>query len=1220
MDIRQLNRMCATFQARLRAALLRVGLSRIVILALVLLPILLIVDWWVHLSTLWRCVNLVLYLGLLGSAAWWTVLRPMSQRWDMRETLFYLDSVAPPREGMLLELRELLDAQDIQELDSDRGRAFASEATEQIGAVLAQARRAEAFQKERIRRWLVSTLVVVVAFAIVSIPLASHVRIGCTRLFNPFSTLRWPHRTTIALAEPERGWTIPQMESLTIKGTVTGVRPAHVTFSYRDKSTGYSIREKITVLEDGTFRYTFPEVREPLTFYVKGGDYITDRYTVAIVRRPYLKRIVAHYDYPTYAGIPDRTIESGQLNGLEGTTVRLEFESSMDLEKALFVQDDKEPEALRKVSPTQFEKVILLEKDGLYRIELYEQHGYREPKPEVYDIRVTPDNLPEIEILSPGKDMVATRRASVDIAFRCSDDFGLAKVSFFYRVDDEEPSELSDKVTGPISQRGKSSEGRFTWQLRKTDLPKSATVRYFVRVQDINPTGRGLVESTPFEIKLVKASEFHLDAIEAAKRLDAEARIAWENQLRAWKLGRDWVAKGTGKEDDALWQEMLDRQRLSFRAGKAMRMHLQDLTAKYEQNDMAREFMAVRLGVVAENLAKVTESFHPSIDTSMRGAKPRTVADAVEATLKKTRASAQGKFAGQQKLAVLHLERCLKKLFDWRDLQITTVRSTLLHEEQGEVMELTEGIAPKFIGAEIEDLDDADVDKLLTLGKRQQTILDVESELESQLVFMKSKAWQQQRTSIRAPLDTAYAALRSNRVNDNLKRAAKLINNNQPYQIIANQKSALHALDIVRGGLVVAGQKVDKDEPIVLSMVPVETLGDVLKPKPADPTEETDPTDPDMPATRQLSADELLAALPMGSDKLTMALNIAYELQDSANARTKYLHENSSDKEMPRYVDLKQMILLDFQERALRAVELATAEAKPVAPVQDMLRETATELQQSRQLIEKRVLAEGVQQLQADTTATLRDMAQFLAVHKMVEDAAEENRRREGKDAFGRQFLVHDRDLDILLKIAADLNHASLLQNDAVRKLERFQDAEIGNPLLKKIESLNRERTQKALQSVAALAKDAVGQVKALSKDVQTKAGAMGLGQVATLKDSGFKAGAPVTPETVLFTKELASFVAQSIQNIRTLLAERIMTEEEMLAKQPQEFEQITAEEFEQMRDAKTIRERLADDKSLPPEIRETMLRSLNREFPPEYKDLLSAYFASFVPTEKKKK
>jgi hypothetical protein len=44
----------------------------------------------------------------------------------------------------------------------------------------------------------------------------------------------------------------------------------------------------------------------------------------------------------------------------------------------------------------------------------------------------------------------------------------------------------------------------------------------------------------------------------------------------------------------------------------------------------------------------------------------------------------------------------------------------------------------------------------------------------------------------------------------------------------------------------------------------------------------------------------------------------------------------------------------------------------------------------------------------------------------------------------------------------------------------------------------------------------------------------------------------------------------------------------------------------------------LKADTKLPPEVRDIMVRSLNRDFPPRYRDLLAAYYASFVSEEKK--
>src|SRR5208337_2608850 len=116
---------------------------------------------------------------------------------------------------------------------------------------------------------------------------------------------------------------------LPIRASVNGRVPPELVLAYRSQSTGYWIKERIAVRADGSAAYTFPEVREPFSFYLQGGDYTTDTRWVTIIERPYLKRIVAHYEYPDYAGVPNRDVESGQLFGLEGTQVRLEFESSM---------------------------------------------------------------------------------------------------------------------------------------------------------------------------------------------------------------------------------------------------------------------------------------------------------------------------------------------------------------------------------------------------------------------------------------------------------------------------------------------------------------------------------------------------------------------------------------------------------------------------------------------------------------------------------------------------------------------------------------------------------------------------------------------------------------------------------------------------------------------------------------------------------------------------
>ncbi len=1223
MDIKQINRLCLAFQAKLKAALLRVGIARLVILGLALLPLFLFLDWWVHFRTVWRLANLLIYLGLLGATAWWTLVKPLSRHWAKKETLNYIDSVMPAEQAMLLDLYELMEGQDIQETQTPVGKDLADNSIQGIAPIAEQARKAETIEKNRVRQWTKWMGMTALAFVLLCLPLPRHAAIGLIRFFNPFTSLRWPHRTTIVVEEPERGWTIPALESLPVQGLVSGVKPPQITLAYRDDTSGHWIRENIPVGDDDTFRYVFQEVREPVRFYIRGGDYVTDTYQVEIIQRPYIRGITAHYEYPVYAGIPNRSLPSGQLNGLEGTRVRLEIESSMELQKALFIFEEDDPvEMTRHRDGEKFEHQLFLEREGAYRVELYEKHGYREVRPEVYDIRVIPDMRPEVEILSPGRNVSATRRASVDIAFRASDDYGLEQVQFLYQAEgDDEPRELDNTITGPIPQRGQQSEARFTWDLNQTEqIPESGIIRYFVRAKDVNPTGKGITESQAFEINLIRPSEFHLESIERARAIEAEARIAWENQLQAWRIGAQWAAKGTGDENDPLWTDMTDKQNSSIRAARAMSMHLRDLTASYEQNDMHREFMSARLNDIIANLQRVTDDFHRVIDSKMREARPRTADEALPAPLKTKRSQAYGEFKDPQKYAVLHLERALKKLFDWLDLQITSVRTTMLHEEQDEILKLTEAIAPRFIGVEIQDLADSDVDLLLTLGSRQKTMFDVETELEKQLVFMKANAELQRRTSIQEPLDIAYKMLRDHRVNDHLDRAAKAIANSQPYQIIKDQQAALHILDIVRGGLILAGQRVDEDPKITLAMAPVETLGDVVRVEKKTPEEEdllVASAADDEPAER-MTPQEMLAALPIGSDKLSMALDLAWTIQDSVLARTKYLHENSSEKEMPRYVSLKQFILADFQTDAIEMADLAIkeADAPEDKPVRDTIAEVKTEFEQSLKLIRERLIANHTQHIQSDSMSTLRDSMNFVSLRKVVSEAVEENKRRDGKDAFDRKFVVRNEDLDTVADMVNDINYATLVQNDVLRKARRLAEFKDAQGTLADLEKINRARTEKNYEKAAGLMKGVVKKSETLTPDIKARIDESGVGALAGFQGVSLAALEKDADAAIAANENAVSLLARTFQNIRNLLGERERSEVELAAEKPIVHEEVSQEEWERRQSAEFLLEQLKKDTRLPEEVRAIMIRALSQELPEKYKALISAYYASFLQQE----
>jgi hypothetical protein len=1219
-----LERLCDSFRRRLRSLVARAGVCRLVLVALLLLPPLVTLDWWLHLATPWRCLTLAVYLAALAATAWWTLLVPLARRWSNEEVLSYLDGVAPADQGMLLELYELTRAQGIQETESEIGRAMVRQSAEELAPLARQAKTSTAFARRRRGRWLAAAAAAIVLFSAAAVPLAEYLEIGCERLFNPFSTRHWPHETTIVLEEPETGWTVPQLEALPIRATVTGAVPAELVLAYRSQSTGYWIKERIPVRPDGSAAYTFPEVREPFSFYLHGGDFTTDTQRVTIVERPFLRRIVAHYEYPEYAGLPNRDLESGQLFGLEGTKVRLEFESSIPLSKVDLVMDGRE-EGLPLTTPKTCEKTLVLAADGSYEVRLYDESGFREAKPERYEIRVTPDHPPEVELLSPGQNLVATSRAAIPVAFRASDDFGLKKIEFLVQLGQAAPAPLSDRITGPLAPQGKTHQARFVWNLPKMEgLPDSGVLQYWVRAQDVNPTGRGVTETPKLQIKLVKPSEFHFDCFERAKRLEAEARIAWENQFEAWKLAAEWSGKGSGGENDPLWQELKEKQELAIRAAQAMETCLRELAEQHEQNDMAREFMAGRLGVITELLRRVSEKDHRAIAEALAQARPKTDADAAPERLKGLRTDALARCADNQKLALLCLERLLLRLFDWRDLQTTLIRTTLLHEEQGEVLGLTEQIAPKTLGWEMEDLANDVQDKLLTLGKRQRTLLDVESELEKELEFQMYRAQVQQRRTILLPLAAAYQGLRENRVNDNLKLAAGKIEINQAFQIVKNQKAALHVLNIVKGGLVQAGQKIDPEAEITLAMTPSQVIEVHPKPKPEEPQQPEAAATAETPETTTLSPEDLLANLPLGSDPVTMAVNAAWEAQDMVLARTRYLAGNMGAEEMPRYVQLKQGILLEKQAAALRAVDLAVqqAEKAKAEATGEVLRGVREEFRQSQALIEARQLAAGTQQLQADALESLEDLRRrFIPLQKAVQEAVEENKRHGGADAFNRRYLLRDKDLEQAVSVLDALNCVQILQRDVVRKVGRFVKFPAKDGPLLATEQANRARAAAAERQVVKGLGGLEEKLDAMSSDAANRVRGAGLRPLLALRlgpvaDDVASAGKDQALAAPL--QQAAEQVAEAVRSLKDLLGEREQPPLTQKGPEEQGPKGITLEEWRRLQSPEALRERLKADTRLPAEVRQIMLRALGREFPAKYRELLGAYYASFVSEEKR--
>ncbi|MCG3181514.1 MAG: hypothetical protein BIFFINMI_03910 [Phycisphaerae bacterium] len=952
-------------------------------------------------------------------------------------------------------------------------------------------------------------------------------------------------------------------------------------------------------------------------------------------------------------------------------------------------------EEMARNSDTEFYKDMTLRRGGHYSVELYEKSGMREAIPIANDITVQEDNLPRIEMVSPLPDLTETRNAMLNMVFDVTDDYGLDKVEVVYQVE-EGPTKtaeavLSNRITGPIDPtlenmqpRPKLVAARFGWKLAKMeDLPESGNLTYYIRARDNNPDpSRPMVRyptADVYHVKLVNPVEFQFAALEQAKGILTEALLTWSNQLNAWEQAEQWKAKGTGEENDKIWAELMDAQERAALAARTMEVHMTVLRDKYERNSMQVDFMAAKLNVIADLLAELIDEqkgHMVKVEAGLKKARPRTSAAADPKVLKAMRMAALDAVDDdgwnahdRQKMSVLIAQRIVMKVFDWRDLQTCTVDAKMMGQEQEDVLDVTQKIAPVYIGKEIYDLTDKQQEELITLGKRQKAVFDKETSLEVQIDFLMRRADKQNRTGIRDPLLAAFSLLRKERVNDNLKNASLLIANNQPSQIIDNQKEVIATLNKVVTGLLMAGQSVESDSPLDLKValakrenVNPEIDIDPTKPKPPSTTGQQTTTAPDNTG----NGGEEPVAPPVGPEvlpepvtTLAGAIRRTAEIEDSVRGRSVYLAANSDPKiEMPRFIRLKLLRLAEWQSDANAA--LADAQAKAVEKkkdadgkdlnepqgspaVQRLLAKIKDEFGESTQLIAAKDVMPVTQQLQSDNVRSLEDLLQYIALEQAVTDTAAENRRQNGVDAFDRKYLIRDskeekrQDLELAESVINRLNEAFLLQKDVLRKLHRFTEQAGASPTATAIDKADRGRSAGFQQSVAAILDEAVSKVNGMTPEVQGAIKGSGVGALLNLKAefAGYvkelQAATPDADRAIILKLEgqrddagkviqvgSLTVLGSAVQDLKDLLEARVKPPPAPVAG---EAEQMSAEEWVRMTRPEALIGLIQADASLPEEMRTRMVEALKNadKFPQRYRELLTAYYASFVKQESKK-
>jgi soluble cytochrome b562 len=218
---------------------------------------------------------------------------------------------------------------------------------------------------------------------------------------------------------------------------------------------------------------------------------------------------------PAYSSLGSLSVPEGSVEGLKGSTIRLDALTTKDVVKADVVMDDGKKIPL-KIDGRKLQANLVLFQSQSYRIMVEDAYGFRN-SPIDYALRVKPDGFPTVELLQPTADLEITGDEMLTLEYGARDDFGIAEIALVVKVGDRE-----DKIT---LQREDAKRlilrDQYKWDLGRLALREGDEAAFFLQVFDNDTiSGPKIGTSRTIRLKLKNLKGEHQQIAEMVRDLN----------------------------------------------------------------------------------------------------------------------------------------------------------------------------------------------------------------------------------------------------------------------------------------------------------------------------------------------------------------------------------------------------------------------------------------------------------------------------------------------------------------------------------------------------------------------------------------------------------------------------------------------------------------------------------------------------------------------------
>lgn len=214
------------------------------------------------------------------------------------------------------------------------------------------------------------------------------------------------------------------------------------------------------------FRHAFQNVASDLRFDLVGGDDRIRDLRLHVVERPQIERIVIDCEYPAYMDRAPRSIPvvSGRVELPEGARAVCRVKATKPVSEVQ-VHDPAEQESLATVidpeDPQEFHFDLATgREDQVLLLTVRDTEGVENREPYRVVVSVIADMPPEVSVALRGIGTAITPQATLPLAGKVSDEYGLDEVWYEYQVD-KQPAERRELASQPQGARRFDDLDRF---------------------------------------------------------------------------------------------------------------------------------------------------------------------------------------------------------------------------------------------------------------------------------------------------------------------------------------------------------------------------------------------------------------------------------------------------------------------------------------------------------------------------------------------------------------------------------------------------------------------------------------------------------------------------------------------------------------------------------------------------------------------------------------